>query len=154
MGSGETGFGLMFSLVMTGNITGAWIGSRLVTRLGIDGLLRRSTWLLLLASLVLALLAWLRVDHPAAVVVPMFFFMVAFTSSMPQASAGALGPHPEIAGAASSLLSFFQFAIAAIAGTLVGLSFDGTQRPMASVIALFSLLSFVAFRWLRFKPAV
>jgi DHA1 family bicyclomycin/chloramphenicol resistance-like MFS transporter len=149
MQSGETGFGLLFAMVMTGNITGAYLGSRLVLRYGIDGLLRRSTGLLLASSLVLALLAWLRIDHPAAVVVPMFFYMVAFTCSMPQAAAGALGPHPEIAGASSSLLSCVQFATAAVSGLAVGLSFDGTQRPMATVIAVFAVAAFAAFRWLR-----
>ena len=151
MNSGETGFGLLFAMVMTGNISGALIASRLVVRMGIDGLLRRSTLLLLVSSLVLAALAWLRVDHPAAVVAPMFFYMLAFTASMPQASAGALSPHPGIAGAASSLLAFAQFAIAAVAGLLVGLTFDGTQRPMASVIALFAVLAFITFR--RLRPA-
>lgn len=151
MRTGETGFGLMFAMVMTGNICGAIVGSRFVVRLGIDGLLRHTTRLLLVAAFVLAALAWFEVNHPAAVVIPMFFFMLAFTSSMPQASAGAMGPHPQIAGATSSLLAFIQFAIAAVSGLLVGLTFDGTQRPMASVILLFAVLTFLTFRW--FRPA-
>src|SRR4029453_6638313 len=35
MGQGERGFGFLFGSVMLGNITGAMLGSRLVTRVGI-----------------------------------------------------------------------------------------------------------------------
>ena len=146
MQSGETGFGLMFALVMLGNIIGATLASRWVMRLGIDGLIRRSTWLMLVAGLAMAALAWARVDHPLAVVVPMFLYMMSFTSTMPQATAGALTPFPDIAGAASSLLSFCQFVFAASAALAVGLTFDGTQRPMASAIAIAAVLTFAVFR--------
>lgn len=148
MESGETGFGLMFALVMLGNVTGATIASRWVMRLGIDGLIRRFSWLMLVAGLAMAALAWARVDHPLAVVVPMFLYMVSFTGTMPQATAGALTPFAEFAGAASSLLSFCQFVFAASAALAVGLAFDGTQRPMASAIALASALTFASFRLL------
>ena len=146
METGETGFGLMFALVMLGNITGAAIASRWVMRLGIDELIRRSTWLMLAAGSAMAGFAWARVDHPLAVVVPMFLYMVSFTSTMPQATAGALTPFPDIAGAASSLFSFCQFVFAASAALAVGTTFDGTQRPMASAIAIAAVLTFAAFR--------
>ena len=146
MRSGETGFGLMFALVMLGNITGAALASRWVMRLGIDGMIRRASWLMLAAGLSMAALAWARVDHPFAVVTPMFLYMVAFTSTMPQATAGALTPFPKVAGAASSLLSFCQFVLASASALAVGLAFDGTQRPMATAIAIAALLTFAAFR--------
>ena len=56
-------------------------------------------------------------------------------TTMPQATAGALTPFPEIAGSASSLLSFCQFVLASTAALVVGMTFDGTQRPMATTIA-------------------
>lgn len=149
MGAGEQGFGLLFALVMLGNITGAMLGSRLVTRLGIDRLLAYSTSLMLLSGVTLAALAWCEIDHPFAVVVPMFFFMVSFTSTMPQASAGALTPHADRAGAAASLMSFTQFCVAALGGLAVGLTFDGTARPMTTTIAVSAALSFIALRVLK-----
>jgi len=146
IGTGEEGFGLLFGIVMAGNITGSTIGSRLVARLGIDRMLQYSTALMLVSGLAVALLAWARVTHPLAIVVPMFAFMLAFMTTMPQATAGALTPFPEIAGSASSLLSFCQLLLASTAALLVGLTFDGTQRPMATAIAVASVLTFGAYR--------
>jgi DHA1 family bicyclomycin/chloramphenicol resistance-like MFS transporter len=146
MGEGERGFGVLFGSVMLGNIVGASIGARLVRRWGIDTMIRRASRLLVAAGLSVAALAWLGVGHPLAIVVPMFFYMVGLMTTMPQATAGALTPFPEIAGAASSLLSFIQFVTASTAALAVGLAFDGTARAMASVVALGALGAFVAFR--------
>ena len=148
MGKSEQGFGFLFGSVMLGNITGATIGSRLVTRLGIDRMIGSATWLMLAAGVAMGALAWAQVVHPLAVVVPMFLFMVAFMTTMPQATAGALTPFPGAAGSAASLLSFCQFLVGSSAALIVGVTFDGTQRPMATTIAVASLLVFLAFRLL------
>src|SRR6266487_3047487 len=86
IGTAEQGFGFLFGAVMLGNIIGATIGSRLVSRLGIDRMLAYSTSLMLLAGVVVAALAWARVAHPLAIVAPMFLFMVALMTTMPQAT--------------------------------------------------------------------
>jgi len=148
IGTGEQGFGLLFGIVMLGNMTGSAIGSRLVGRLGIDRMLRYSTRLMVVSGIALVVLAWARVGHPVAIVVPMFLFMAAFMTTMPQATAGALTPFPEIAGSASSLLSFCQLLIASSTALIVGVAFDGTQRPMATTIAAASLLTFAAYQLL------
>src|SRR6266704_594849 len=75
-------------------------------------------------------------------------FMVALMTTMPQATAGGLTPFPEISGSAASLLLFCQFMLASTAALIVGVTFDGTQRPMATVIAVASTLTFIAFRTL------
>ena len=146
IGTGEEGFGFLFGAVMLGNIIGATIGSRLVTRLGIDRMLAYSTSLMLFAGVALAALAWARVAHPLAIVAPMFVFMVALMTTMPPATAGALSAFPEIAGSAASLLLFCQFVLASTAALIVGMTFDGSQWPMAMTIAATTLLTFVAFR--------
>jgi len=148
MGTGERGFGWLFGAVMLGNIAGATIGSRLVTRLGIDRMLGFSTWLMLCSGVLAAALAWARVEHPAAVVVPMFLFMIALMTTMPPATAGGLTAFSEIAGSAASLLLFCQFGLASTAALVVGSTFDGTQRPMTTTIAVASLLAFIALRTL------
>ena len=148
IGTGEEGFGLLFGVVMLGNLVGSAIGSRLVARLGIDRMLQYSTWLMVVAGAALAGLAWARVGHPLAIVAPMFLFMIAFMTTMPQATAGALTPFPEIAGSASSLLSFCQLLLASTAALVVGMTFDGSERPMATTIAVSALLAFAAFRTL------
>jgi DHA1 family bicyclomycin/chloramphenicol resistance-like MFS transporter len=146
MGAGERSFGFYFALVMAGNFLGALLARRLVIGAGLERIVALGTWLLLGAGLAMAALAWAGVAHPLAVVIPMFAYMAAYMWTVPQATAGALTPHPEIAGSVSSLLSFAQFVIAAGAALAVGLAFDGTSRPMATGIALSGLGAFVAFR--------
>lgn len=146
MGTGERGFGFLFGSVMLGNITGAYAGSRLVMRLGIDRMLGYATGLMLLSGAALAGLAWARIGHPAAIVAPMFLFMIALMTTVPQATAGALTDFPEIAGSAASLLLFGQFLLASTAALVVGTTFDGSQRPMAVIIAAAALAAFIAFR--------
>ena len=146
MGQGERGFGIMFGTVMLGNVTGALIGSRLVRRIGIARQVRLGTASMLVAGVVLGVLALLDVRHPAAVIAPMFAYMLTFQLTMPPAIAGALTPFPRIAGSASSLLAFCQFAVASTAALVVGLTLDGTTRPMALTIAAASALAFASLR--------
>jgi DHA1 family bicyclomycin/chloramphenicol resistance-like MFS transporter len=152
MGESEQGFGLLFGSVMLGNITGSTIGSRIVRRLGIERMVRGGTLLMLVAGLALGALALLGTRHPLAVVVPMFVYMVAFMMTMPPATAGALTPFPQIAGSASSLLSFCQFVIASSAAFVVGSTFDGTARPMMLTIAVSALGAF-ATCWIALPRA-
>ena len=66
IGTGEEGFGLLFGAVMLGNIIGCdRSGAVSSTRLGIDRMIRYSTWLMLFAGVALAALAWARVASSA-----------------------------------------------------------------------------------------
>ena len=146
MGSSEQGFGLLFGAVMLGNLTGSVIGSRIVRRLGIERMVKAGTVLMLVAGLALGAVALADIRHPLAVVIPMFVYMAAFMMTMPPASAGALTPFPQIAGSASSLLSFGQFIVASTAALIVGATFDGTARPMLLTIAVAAVGAFAAAR--------
>jgi DHA1 family bicyclomycin/chloramphenicol resistance-like MFS transporter len=148
MGTGEQLFGLLFGAVMIGNVSGATTASRLVRRLGLDRMIRIGTAVALSAAVAMASMAWLDVRHPLAIVAPMFAYMFVFMWTMPQATAGALTPFPDVAGSATSLLSFVQMVFAAAAALVVGIAFDGTPRPMATAIVLASAGAFLAFRML------
>jgi len=144
--TGERGFGYLFGSVMVGAVVGALVGIRVVRRWGIDRTIGRASWPLVAAAGVLAALAWAGVGGPLAVVIPVFAFMAAFMLTMPQATAGGLTPFPAIAGSAASLLSFCQFVIASSGALVVGLTFDGTVRPMATTMFVSALIAAVAFR--------
>jgi DHA1 family bicyclomycin/chloramphenicol resistance-like MFS transporter len=101
---------------------------------------------MLVAGAALAAFAFIGVQSPVAVIVPMFAFMVTFTMTMPPAMAGALTPFPRIAGSASSLFAFCQFVVASTAALAVGLALDGTTRPMAFAIGVASLGAFASVR--------
>ena len=64
---------------------------------------------------------------------------------MPAGFAGALAPHPEIAGTASSLIGFSQSMFAMVAGSTVGALFNGTSLPMSAMIAALTVSSLLSF---------
>jgi DHA1 family bicyclomycin/chloramphenicol resistance-like MFS transporter len=77
----------------------------------------------------------------------MMLFCVGVGLVMPNSMAGAIGPFPTMAGAASALLGFIQMTIAAAVGIGVGAAFNGTARPMAVTIAFMGIGALAAY-WL------
>jgi MFS transporter, DHA1 family, multidrug resistance protein len=146
--AGERGYAFYFGVVMLGNFIGAWLARRIVIRIGLERLIGRGTILLLVAGVSMATLAWFGVRHPLAVALPMLGFMLAYMWTVPQATAGALTPFPQIAGSIASLMSFTQFVVAAGFAYVVGAAYDGTPRPMATAIAVAGLASLASYRGL------
>ena len=148
MGESERSYSVYLGLVSLGVFAGTALGRRALPRIGLERLIGASTGVMLAAGATMAALAWFDVREPLAVAAPMFVFMAAYMGTVPQATAGALTPYPDIAGSAASLMSFIQFVIAASVALVVGFAFDGTTRPMASAIVAAGTLSFAAFRLL------
>jgi DHA1 family bicyclomycin/chloramphenicol resistance-like MFS transporter len=136
LGVSPGAFALLFALVMLGQISGAWLSSRLVMRTGTVRLLRAGAVLVAGAGVVAALAAWLGLAHPAAVVLPFMGFLFGSALIIPNATALALQPFPSTAGTASSLMGATQFAMGAAVSTALGALFDGSARPMATAAAL------------------
>lgn len=129
-------FGFDFAAVMIASVTFNYIGARLVGRLGIDRLLFAGVVMAALSGTVLAALAFAGIATLAAILIPMAGFMAAYSLIVPQATAGALSPFPEVAGAASSLLGFLQICVGAASATAVGVLDDGTQMPMTTAVGI------------------
>jgi DHA1 family bicyclomycin/chloramphenicol resistance-like MFS transporter len=64
---------------------------------------------------------------------------------MPQSMAGAMGPFPERAGAASSLLGICQMSFAAILGVGLGQFLGGSALPLPIVVAAVGCLALLLF---------
>jgi DHA1 family bicyclomycin/chloramphenicol resistance-like MFS transporter len=79
-------------------------------------------------------------------VLPFFFFLVGTALIVPNATAAALSPFPASAGAAASLMGAIAFTIGALVSAGLGVAFDGTARPMASVAAVAGLAAFAVNR--------
>jgi DHA1 family bicyclomycin/chloramphenicol resistance-like MFS transporter len=144
LGVASDTFGYYFGLIVLCFVAGALAGGRLVTRHGLDRLLSRGVGILPLAGLAMAGLAWGGVASVAAVIAPMALYMVAVGLVLPNTLAGALAPYPHKAGRASALFGSLQMASGALAGAAVGILHDGTQTPMAVIIAAMGLSAFAA----------
>lgn len=144
-------FGLYFALVVAGYMAGTQIAGRTVGRFGIQRIVRLGTFVGLASGIVMAALGWAHVMHVAAIIVPQFVFMLAVGMVLPNSTAGAIGPFPDMAGLASALLGFFQMGGAALIGILVGHLHDGTQVPMTSAVGAMGLLTFLVFTLLVWR---
>jgi DHA1 family bicyclomycin/chloramphenicol resistance-like MFS transporter len=152
LGVSTIGYGLAFAGVMLGQITGAWACSRLVIGVGIARLVRVGAAVMFAGGAAAAVLAWAGVAHWAAVVIPFLLFLFGSALIVPNATAAALSPFPAFAGTASSLIGAVGFTVGAILSATLGLLFDGTARPMASVAAVAGLIAFSLNRWTRSTP--
>ena len=153
MGVGPTAYGAMFTMVMCGQILGAWMSTRLVMRLGIPRMLRTGAALVLAAGVAAALAAWLGLAHWLAVVAPFVLYLFGAALVVPNATAAAMAPFPTAAGATSSLIGTIGFTTGALISTALGAAFDGSARPMATVALAAGIGAFLFERkLLRGKP--
>lgn len=144
-GLSRVGYGLMFSVVMTSFIAASVIGGRLVAKLGINRLILVGAIGGALGGVIMFALAVTGVNHPLAVMAPMFFVMGAFALLIPPTIAGALSPFGRRAGAAASLQGFLQNIMAALGSAFLSLFSNETAIPMASVIMISCLAGLAVY---------
>jgi DHA1 family bicyclomycin/chloramphenicol resistance-like MFS transporter len=102
----------------------------------------------------LALLAAAAAGAGFPVLLAALFVCIASTGLVqPNSTAAAMAPHGGRAGSAAALLGAVQFALGALAGSLVGVLHDGTAVPMAATVALCGASAYAALRLLAQRPA-
>ena len=141
-------FGYCFLVPVAGYMSGTLSSGRLTMHLGIDRMISLGTLLGAVSGSTMAVLALAGVHTIASVLVPTFFCFMAGGLVLPNAMAGAIGPFPKMAGAASALMGFFQMGCAALLGFLVGHLHNATPAPMALAMSAAGWGSFAAYRLL------
>ena len=149
LGYSEQQFGLFFTLIVVGYMSGTLIGGRMVRRLGINRLLGYGSLTAAAGGLTMAGLALAQVHSVWAIVIPHMVYMIGTGIVMPQSMAGALAPFPRMAGTSSALLGFIQMSLAAAVGLLVGHWHDGSPLSMALAICGMGLLTLGSFLMLQ-----
>jgi len=140
-------FGFCFGAAAAGYSAGALMAGRLIQRFGIERMVIVGTSLSATFGLLGAALAWAGIANVFAVVLPFIVVMIGIGFTLPAGIAGAIGPYPRMAGAASAMVGFLQLGIAAAVGAGVGHILDDTTRPMMTAIAVVSVAGFATF-WL------
>ncbi len=143
-------FGWCFSVFVIGYMIGTILSARLTHRIGIDGMVQLGAALALLATIALALIAVTAPTIPG-LLLPLMVYMIGIGMASPNSQAGAIGPFPASAGAASSLLGFLQMSVAALVGAVLGHLEAQTPRPMAVAILLTACGLNLAY-WLVVRP--
>ena len=137
-------YGLLFGLNVTALLLGAYLNSRVVTRLGVDPmLLYCATWAAVM-SCGLALVATLDQGGLVAILVPLFLYMLTVGMIGANATAGGLAEFPKLAGSAAAMMGALQYAIGAVFGAAVGALHDDSALPMAGVIAVAGVAALLA----------
>jgi DHA1 family bicyclomycin/chloramphenicol resistance-like MFS transporter len=128
-------FGVIFSAVVAGFMTGSLLCGRSVARYGMQKTVYLAVTLQLLSGGVMVALALAGVRAVAALAVPQFVFLVGHGLSQPVSQAGAVAPFPRQAGAASAMQGVCMMLVAAATGQWIGYSYDGTLVPLAATVA-------------------
>jgi len=139
-------FGLAFGVVVLGFMVGTQVSVRLLRRMPLERVVGLGGRIGLIAGIAGLLTVLIAPPSLLTVIVPMFCYNIGVGFVMPNTMAGAIGPFPHMAGAASALMGFTQMIIAALSGALVGYLFDGTAVPMMAVIAASGGLSWLFAR--------
>ena len=134
-GMGPRSFGMLWGLLAIAYVGGATLGARATPRIGAKAVLRISVWTLLAVG---GSMLWVaHVDSPTPVIVlaPLALMMIVAGTGSPAAMAGAVRPHPEMAGTASGLSSAIALVIGGSFSILSGWLYRGDLVPAAGLIA-------------------
>ena len=134
-------YGFMFASVSLVFLFGTFVGGRLVTKIGLNRMIKWGVLFGILGGGLMLLLALLELRTPYAVILPMWVFIFGLAFVNPNSVAGALQPFPSIAGSASSITNF----IRGISGAAVsfGISFfvHGDALVLATTIFILCCLA-------------
>lgn len=138
-------YGYCFATIVIGYMTGTFISGRFGRRVGHEKLILIGATLGTVGGAAMAFFAWTGQVTVLTIVLPQMLAMVGVGFVFPNSQAGAIGPFPQMAGAASALVGFFQMGVASVVGLAIGHAFDGTARPLATGVAVSGFLMLAFF---------
>lgn len=145
-------YGFCFAAIVVGYMIGAFLSGRFSLAVGLERMVQLGTAVQLAGGLAGVALYAAGVVTVASIVGPVVVFMIGTGLALPNAQAGAIGPFPRMAGAASALLGFFQMGLAALVGIAVGHGSATSALAMMAAIALVAFGAVLAY-WLVVHPA-
>ena len=138
-------FGFVFALAGLSILTGALLNRRLLLRFGTIQLIGIGAGILGVAGLSLAVIAWQGAVGFWWVWGSVCLYTSGVSFIAANATAMALDPVPEIAGAASSIIGTLQNVFGALSAIAAGLLYNGTVASCIIMMAVFGLLTFSLF---------
>jgi DHA1 family bicyclomycin/chloramphenicol resistance-like MFS transporter len=129
-------YGLVFSAGVLGLMVTNFVNSRLVTRVGSDGMLRAGATGAAVFGCALALVTITGFGGVAGLILTQFLFTAMNGLILANAVAGALSSVQQRTGAASAVVGAIQYGSGMVGSAVVGLFANGTPVPMGSVMAL------------------
>ncbi len=137
--------GLFLAFGSAGFMLGAGLAGRLGARFSAPVLIIAGSLIAIAATSALLLLALLGIRDGLAVALPALVWMFGHGLHYPQSMAAAVAPFPRTAGAASSLIGFYQTCAGAVAAFIMGAIHDGTAIPLGGLMLALSILALLAY---------
>jgi MFS transporter, DHA1 family, multidrug resistance protein len=138
-------FGFVFACCSSSYVAGAFVGARLATRRGLEGMIGLGAAWLCAGGVTQIVGVTLFPGSILAVVLPDMAYFVGVGFLLPNTLAAALTPFPDRAGAASSLMGFVQMTSGAIVGSIVGAQLGASAMPLAAVTFIAGVGAFSIF---------
>ena len=120
---------LMFVIVLA-YVGGTLLCRRLLVRFGVQRTVAIGGVFSLLGGSLLGLGGMAGLEGVWPILLPMLIYMLGHGIHQPCGQAGAVGPFPKAAGAASAMSGFVMMVVAFAMGQWLGASMDGTSLPM------------------------
>lgn len=141
-------FGYWFLILVVGYLTGNMLVTRITGRFRPDTLVTAGLCCQVAAGLLHLALGYEGLTTPLRVVAPMGLYMFGAGLLFPNATVGAIGPHPTKAGAASAVFGFAQFTLGALVGMLAVRLFTGHPIVLSFGVLIAATTGLVTFRLL------
>ena len=119
--------------------------ARVMRGIGMNRMIRVGVALAAIAGSGMLVFVVTGVINVFTLMVPVVLILVSLAFVSPGTTAGAMSPFGTMAGAASSLLGFIQFAAAALATAIIGILNDGTPFPMALIICICTVCALISY---------
>lgn len=152
LGVAPQNFGYTFMLAVSGYMSGSFLGSFLVQRIGILRTLLCGVCTAICGAAVLCALAVWQLHSLAGLILAIFCCFVGAGLCLANSQMGAISEFPLAAGGASAVFGFVQTVMASLSGYVVGQAYDGTLMPTAMTMSAAILLSAVGYLLLRTVP--
>jgi DHA1 family bicyclomycin/chloramphenicol resistance-like MFS transporter len=150
LGQSNTSYGALMFINSLFYIFGTFLCRRWLPRFGVQKSVALAAFFTLAGGTGMGLLAYLGVGSVWAIMVPQVIFMIGHGIHQPCSQSGAIGPFPKAAGAASALNGFAMMVVAFAVGAYLGTHMDGTVRPLAYGVWLWSMaIALVAWTLVR-----
>ncbi|APR04363.1 MFS transporter, DHA1 family, bicyclomycin/chloramphenicol resistance protein [Thauera chlorobenzoica] len=132
MGMSKFGYGLLMVSMTASYLFGTVYCRHLLVRVGVRRAVTIGGGFSALGGTLLGVLALAGVDTPWGLMPAVWLFAIGHGIHQACGQAGAVGPFPQAAGAASALSGFLMMLVAFGMGSWLGLTVDGSLFPMAS----------------------
>lgn len=141
LGLSAGAYGLAMASASVSYLLATLLCRRWIVRVGMAGAVRRGGFFTLAAGVLIVVLALAGVKSVWAVLVPQWLYAFGHGMHQPCGQAGAVGPFPRMAGAASALAGFVLALTAFGVGSWLGATLGSSVLPYALGIGFWSLLT-------------